>query len=141
MQFAEPADQRIGRFRLFDHLEGRVFFFEPVQASKYLFFVALLLGGNGQRNARLREHDVGEHHRARFVTERVACVGMLKLGQRADVAGSQLLNADLFFALHYINLPELFGFAGVGVLYGLSNAQLSAENFENRKLAHKRVSH
>ena len=92
VDLGQPGDDLLAGLRVAVHVEGRVLLAQPPHRRGGLLLVALRLRLVGEGHHRRRQVERREGDRLLALAEHVAGLGLLQLGDRADVAGAELVD-------------------------------------------------
>jgi len=116
MQFAHPADDRLPGIFVHMHLEGGVFFRQPVQCIRHFVLICRGFGFNRDRNDRLRELDGFQDDGMVLVTQGIARKAFLEPQYRTNITGTDFRNILPPVSIHPQQATNSFTPAAAGVI-------------------------
>ncbi len=120
MQFAHSTDDRLTRFFVGTHLEGRILISQPRQSHAHLFLVSLGLRLNRHRDHCLRKGDRAQRNRMLRRTKRIAGLQFLQANTCANIARLNLGDIFALVGVHLDQTANAVCLAGAGIENGVA---------------------
>ena len=137
VHLALAGEQQLVGLRIALVLDGAVFFLEAMHRRADLVFVAAALRLDRVRQHRLGKRDLREGDAGGLVGERVVGLGVLQLGDRAEVAGLDLRHVGGRLALQRDQVAEPLLRALRGVVHRRVRLQAALVDAEHRDAARR----